>query len=191
MKAFIRTTLFLLLVYLYMAPATAQTLPNGCVDGRRHGIYYTDCFPRALQDLDDTVRLRNAVNAALGKLIFNEGNYDVSEPISIPSHRILIGTGVSGNGTFPTSKIRLNLPPGTDTIPTLSVFKIGSCRRDIVVRDLGLVNNISSTSTRVQNTVGIWAEGQNTDPACPDNAGASFNFEFSNAGFFGFHKGIG
>ncbi len=42
---------------------------NGCINGKRNGIYYTDCWGDAA---DDTSRLQSAVSLAYGKLIFNE-----------------------------------------------------------------------------------------------------------------------
>ena len=144
---------------------------NGCSNGQRYGITYTDCWVDAG---DDTLRLQAAINRAVGKVIFNESNYTISQPLTVHSYRILEGTTKNPYSVYGASNI-------TQTVSTTSspqsIFQIGENIYDVSIRDLALVGGTGTTGT-----VGIRANG--TNPA------ASTGFQFSNLKFHDLDKGI-
>lgn len=166
-----------LLITLVLAISSFGQGANGCTDGRINGIYYTSCWA---DTGDDTSRIQDAVNLAGGinsltkggKLVFNEGDYQISSFINLISYVNLEGVSVNSSASYPGSRLHLT---GTNT----SVFKIGSNVVEVTIRDLAL-----SASTK-NETRGILAEGVNLG-----NTGASTKFEFSNLRFSGFKKAI-
>jgi hypothetical protein len=158
---------------------------NGCTASKRNGIYFTDCYT---DTGDDTTRLQAAIDAAAssggpnsGKLIFNENNYSITDHLILPSFITIVGTGASSS-SYTSSKITLN--NGAGAYRADGLFKIGSCKRGVVIRDLTLVNNVTGDGL---TTAGILAQGQNSD--CGGN-GSSHNFEFNNLSIVGFKYGM-
>src|ERR1051325_283957 len=92
---------------------------NGFSNGQRYGITYTDCW---VDTGDDTLRLQAAINRAVGKVIFNESNYTISQPLTVYSYRILEGTTKNPYSVYGASNI-------TQTVSTTSspqsIFQIG------------------------------------------------------------------
>jgi hypothetical protein len=139
---------------------------NGCVNGQRNGISYTDCW----QDIgDDTQRLRDAIQLHAGKLIFNETNYTISDSIPLQSYRSIEGTNSNPFPVYGGSMI-------TQTVSSKPIFTIGEGIYDVSIRNLSFV-----AGSGVTNSTGIFANGNN---------GASQNFDFSNLKFQGLNKGI-
>jgi hypothetical protein len=141
---------------------------NGCTAGKRNGIAYTNCWA---DTGDDTARLQSAIAApsSVGKLIFNEENYTISDELPVYAFRILEGNSVNTGAGFNTSKI-------TQTTPGKAIFRIGAGVFDVSIRDLGLVGQSGSG-------IGIYAAGQYSQ-------GGSARFQFSNLRFSGLDKGI-
>jgi hypothetical protein len=141
---------------------------NDCLNGQKNGIYYTNCWADAA---DDTVRLQDAVDLARGKLIFNEENYEITNPIEIRySNKILEGLSVNTSSIFNTTKI-------TQKTSGKSLFFIGSNVYEISIRDLGLAGGNGTTGT-----IGILAQSTTSV--------GSAKFQFSNLKFYNFDKGI-
>lgn len=168
----------LVCLFLVMVNVSAQT-QNGCVGGKRNGIYYTDCWA---DPGDDTNRLQSAINNIIsgapnytgsGKLIFNEGTYQISNTLTLNSNLILEGTSSSAGATTISSRINL-------TASNRSVFLINGGVTDIAIRDLGL--SLDPSTSKV-GTVGI--EGYNSN-----GLGSSSNFQFGHLFISGFERGI-
>jgi hypothetical protein len=174
----LRYILFSVLVSLFILTidVSAQTA-NGCQGGKRNGIYYTDCW---LDTGDDTWRLQNAIDTIIttgvsnftgsGKLIFNEGTYEITNQLALNSNLILEGTSASGGQTTTSSRINLTAAAGK------SVFFINGSVNEVSIRDMGL-------STTSSGTYGILAKNTNTQLS-------SAKFQFSNLRMEGFSKGI-
>ncbi|HEV7645507.1 MAG TPA: hypothetical protein VGO50_16310 [Pyrinomonadaceae bacterium] len=161
---------FLIFVSLTTAIAVNGQNANGCTSGVRNGIFYTDCWTRG-SDPDDTIRLRNAINAAYGKLIFNEGNYYISGALPLHPYIVIEGTGKASSTSWTAvSKIVQNTA-------NTAIFTIGEGQYEITIRDLALVGNNSGT-------IGIKAEGGSGTNA------SSLHFLFSNLRFAFLSKGI-
>ncbi|MCU0239384.1 MAG: hypothetical protein MUC29_08075 [Pyrinomonadaceae bacterium] len=161
---------FLMLILLFTLSFTNSVFGqgnNGCVNGKRNGIYYTDCWA---DTGDDTARLQAVINMAVGKIVFNENDYSISAPLTLYAFRIIEGQGVNTYG-FPSTKITATSGG--------SIFKIGPGVFDVSIRDLGLYY-ISGILPR---PVGILAEGTYAQ-------GGSNRFQFSNLRFTGLDKGI-
>ncbi|MET0753908.1 MAG: hypothetical protein ABWZ66_11065 [Pyrinomonadaceae bacterium] len=167
------TMIFIALLFVFGNAGTARATDPDCNSaGQIHGIYYMSCFARNSGETDDTLRIRRAVNAIpSGKLIFNEGDYTVSDTIDLHGNLFIEGTSANTlvNSIPTSSHIRL-------TVANKAIFKIGEGIFDVVIRDLGL----SASSTT--GTIGIQGEG--AYPA------ASAHFEFKNLRFTGFNWGI-
>ncbi|MBP6005127.1 MAG: hypothetical protein KA746_16990 [Pyrinomonadaceae bacterium] len=173
----------------------ASAQGTGCSGGKRAGIYYTDCFPKNPAAPDDTDRLQfaidtivatvgpgGAVNTGSGKLIFNEGTYEISNALKLNSNLILEGTSSSIGAT--TTSSRINLTVTANTV-FKSVFLINGGVAEVAIRDLGLSTprGPNQTDRPTAGTVGI--EGYNTNLVT-----SSANFQFSNLNISGFEKGI-
>jgi hypothetical protein len=139
---------------------------NGCTNGKRNGIYYTDCWA---DTGDDTARLQSVMTMAVGKIVFNENDYVITDSLTVYAFRILEGQGVNTGTGYPTTKI-------TQNTPNKAIFQFGAGVFDVSIRDLGLVGNATGT-------MGIYAAGQYSQ-------GGSSRFQFSNLRFSGFDKGI-
>ena len=139
---------------------------NGCTGGVRNGNVYTDCWTDAA---DDTSRLQSALSTQVGKVIFNESNYSISDSLVIHSYRSIEGTTSNPFTTYGGSNI-------TQTTNNKPIFTIGEGILNVTIQKLALVAG-SGTS----GTVGIKASGTN---------GSSQNFHFTNLSFNGLDKGI-
>lgn len=159
------------LVSLICAGNISAQSANGCSGGKRLGIFYTDCWT---DTGDDTTRLQSAIDAATGKLIFNEDGYSINDTLTLHSHLVIEGLSTKKyDVSTPTQRI-------TQTADSESVFFIGAGARQISIRDLGLYSDGTAVSS---NTNGILAEA---------NTGASSGqgFEFTNLRFTNFTRGI-
>lgn len=187
----LRYILFSVLVCLFLLTidVSAQTAGIGCetnsggnLTGKRAGIYYTDCFPKSNPNSNDWARLQGAINTIIasagpsntgsGKLVFNEGSYQIDKPLTLNSNMILEGTGVntSSNPTSVSSLIIL-------TASNQSAFLIPESVTEVSIRDMGLL------ATSNIGTSGIEGVNQN------DNT-SSAKFQFSNLRITGFERGI-
>ena len=137
---------------------------NGCVNGQRNGITYTDCWQDAT---DDTARLQAAISLKAGKVIFNESNYEIYGHLNVYSYRILEGTTTNPFDLYGGSNIKQKTNGE-------SIFLIGEGIYDVAIRDMALVGGATQT-------IGIKANGTN---------GSSQNFQFSNLRFHSLNKGI-
>jgi hypothetical protein len=193
-------------LFLLIINASAQGV--GCSAGKRAGIYYTDCFPKANVDVDDTQRLKNAINTIVGssppnsdgtptntgsgKLIFNEGTYQISDALPLNSNIIIEGTSSSAGATTTSSRINFTLKSST---VNRSVFFLNGGITEVSIRDIGLsvtpVNNKPPA-----NTYGILAKNTNLYSRIDANGktvyvnSSSIKFQFSNIRVEGFSKGI-
>jgi len=196
-----KTTVISVFVILLLT-FTSDVLGQSCSGGKINGIYYTSCFTRYSNEENtgvdhlnvpitsgsgttvavpnDTRRLKDAIVASLGRLVFNEGDYYIDEELPLYSYRTLEGTGRSSylgtiNGYYPnhpSSKI-------IQTEDNLSIFKIGEGITDVAIRDLALVAGYGTSGT-----IGILAQGGSGTNQ------SSISFQFSNLKFSGFSKGI-
>ncbi|HEY0428587.1 MAG TPA: hypothetical protein VGC76_12470 [Pyrinomonadaceae bacterium] len=164
---------------------TVNTFGQSCSGGQRYGIYFTDCFPLYTGETDDTLRLRRAITAAQGKLIFNETNYSISGHLELHSYLILEGIG--NNPTYPSAFTTTRI---IQTTSGESIFLIGDTDQEISIRDLALAGTSFPASKKTdcdktpvdcpRTNIGIHAYGN----------GSSLFFQFSNLRFENFDKGI-
>lgn len=211
---FLRLTLVLVcLGFVFTANGYAVN-PN-CFDsmmvntGKINGIYHTSCFDWVMADgyisgslKNDKGRLQRAINAAFGKLIFDEADYFIGKGKDNTGHldlfpwRILEGTGKGdfGDPTTPanshqTSKI-IQMSDGEP------IFKIGPNVKDVAIRDLALVGGSPTLGKGTVGAIGILAEGgtsSNCSPgATPPDIGncSSFEMQFKFLQFTNLNKGI-
>jgi hypothetical protein len=137
---------------------------NGCVNGQRNGITYTDCW---VDPGDDTSRLQAAINLQVGKVVFNEKNYSISGSLQIYSHRTIEGLTSNPGPSFDGSRI-------TQITANTPIFTIGEGIYNVSIKDIGFASGVAGV-------VGIKAAGTN---------GSSQNFHFSNLHFQNLSKGI-
>jgi hypothetical protein len=162
--------LTLLSLLVCCACATFGQNNNGCVNGQRHGITYTDCWA---DTGDDTARLQAAFDWLPGKIVFNENDYRISEAIEIKySYRILEGTNNNPYQEYASFAGAII----TQTVSGKSIFEVGEGILEISIRDLALVGAPGTTGT-----VGLKAIGDN---------GSSGMFQLSNLHFRNLDKGI-
>lgn len=174
--------------------------PSDCTSGQRNdGAFYTDCYPQWSGEPDDTLRLQRAVDAATGKLVFNEGDYDISATIKLHSYLTIEGLAPARYvgpvpsptpGTNPTFQARIILNNNNQ-----SVFYIGSGMHQISIRDLGLYyGDPHSPPSTPTNANGIFAEESNQwvdgVPGSTIDMASSQGFQFNNLHFFNFTRGI-
>ncbi len=178
-KTIVTITFNLLICLIFTISAFSQiqnpTIPpvaGGCdANYQLNKIYYTSCFGKPA-NTDDTNRLQYAINLVVGKLVFNENNYSISQPLQVHAFRILEGQGVNTSLGFPSTRI-------TATSGATSIFKFAAGVFDVSIRDLGLYFIPGITA----RPVGILAEGTYAQ-------GGSARFQFSNLRFSGLEKGI-
>ncbi|HEV7645508.1 MAG TPA: hypothetical protein VGO50_16315 [Pyrinomonadaceae bacterium] len=151
---------------------------NGCSGGLRGGTgdYYTDCWT---DTGDDTTRLQAALSASPGsRLVFNESNYSINNPLTVVSHNYLVGQGAARyNDGAPESLIVLN-SSGASPTSLKSIFLIGEGEREINIKDLGL-----EEGSGISNSAGITATGR----AGYSSTGGVY---ISGIWFKGFTKGV-
>jgi hypothetical protein len=191
------TSTFICVCLLVLAANTfgqgTGCITSGADAGKRNdGNYYTDCFPWVSGDgtlsvsgvgtvHNDTARLRAAINAAYGKLIFNEADYYINDDLPLHSFMIIEGTAVNTSTAHHTSFI-------TQTGSGKSIFKIAPGQitsnptnvpiiQEIAIRDIGLKGNGSA------GNYGIYATGGT-------NSAPGLFFQFTNVRFTNFEKGI-
>lgn len=145
------TSIFLCLVFTAGSTILLGQNANGCSNGMRNGIHYTDCWT---DSGDDTTRLQAAITAALnGRLVFNESDYTVSSALTVPAYRILEGTATS----VAYSKSRITLTTSGTSSAAQAIFTLGPAVRGVTIRDLGLQGD-----TGTSYTVGIKASAPST-----------------------------
>jgi hypothetical protein len=192
MKSVKQIVTLLLLAFAFGANAYGQS----CSGGQINGIYHTSCFPwqsgantlsipkssggTNVTVNNDTPRLQRAINAALGKLVFDEADYFISDELTVYSYRILEGTGRSSYlGTITPGAPNHLSSKIVQTANNKSIFKIGMQVYDVSIRDLALVAGYGTSGT-----IGIKAEGNQV------SGYSSISFQFSNLKFSGLDKGI-
>jgi hypothetical protein len=157
-----------------------------CTNGKINGIYYTSCFLwvsgngtlnlNGTNYHNDWRRLQDAIDASLGKLIFNEGQYVIDDELTVHSYRILEGTGRRSQNTPDTHITTRVIQKRSDK----AIFKIGESVSDVSIRDMAL----EGISTH-EGMIGILAEGGHGGYQY-----ASLGFQFSNLKFSKLDKGI-
>ncbi|MBK9765660.1 MAG: hypothetical protein IPP63_00820 [Chloracidobacterium sp.] len=175
---------------------------QSCSSGQINGVFHTSCYPWTSGDgtftipngatsgtttvtkHNDQPRLQRALNAALGRLVFDEAYYYINDELTVYSYRTIVGTGRSsfvGNASYPilpSSSYHLSskiVQVGTSK----AIFKIGEGVQDVSIRDLALVSGFGTSGN-----YGILAQGGNGSNQ------SSLGFQFSNLKFTGFDKGI-
>lgn len=147
-------------------------------DGRVNKIYYTSCFKKLTappyNETDDTGRLKAAL-ANIGKIVFNEPVYYISDPLDVYAHRILEGTGKGSTNSFGYNNSKIII-----TSTNESIFRIGEAVKEVSIRDITFISNGGVSD----NNVGILAEGGNV------NNYASLYFDFSGLKFSNLKYGI-
>jgi hypothetical protein len=184
---------FLFCVMVFSQPAYGQ-----CSGGKIDGIYHTSCYPWTSGDgtisgtttLNDTPRLQRAINAAFGKLLFDEGDYFLNDELTVYSYRILEGTGRGVYFAQPTPTPLPNPTPTPQapsdltskiiqTANNKAIFKIGEGIYSVSIRDMALESGLGATGT-----IGILFRGGDV------NNYSSINFEMTNLTFDHLDKGI-
>lgn len=168
------TTLSIVTIFLLLnAAGIFGQNANGCSSGKRNGIYYTDCWTRASGVYEDGPRLQAAIDATVGKLVFNEAVYYSYQQLNLPSYITLEGLS-SGSETSGSVVIHL---VGED----LALFYIGPDKHGIAIRDMGFYNESApdtdgNIAIKIQDTSG--------------NGYSSNHFEFDNLRFKYFEEGV-
>ena len=187
----------LLCVLVFGLPAYGQ-----CSGGKINGEFHTSCYPwdntsphndgfiTGTTTHNDTKRLQRAIDEALGKLIFDEGDYFIDCDLKLYPYRTLEGTGRAVYFAPPTPT-PLPSPTPTPAAPSYpsskiiqthsgkAIFRIGEDVTNVSIRNLALESGLDATGT-----MGILFEGGDVANH------SSLYFEFSNMTFYHLYKGI-
>lgn len=198
--------LCLAIALLFFMHIGSQSTYAQCSSGKINGIYHTSCFPWISGDgtitgtttLNDTPRLQRAIDAAYGKLVFNEGDYFIDGDLTLHSYIIIEGTGRTAAYTKPTPT-PMPSPTPTPTNPGFPsskivqtvgepIFRIGESVYGVSIRDIALTTyNSVSINDPIAGSIGVLAEGGNKKK---ELAPSSLYFQVVNVLFAGLDKGM-